>query len=109
MDQQTIDEGKTLGIVSYLTFFGTIIAIFFNLEKKNPFTNFHIRQMLGLIIMLISSNVIEKYVNSWLGTILWAITFLSWIYAIFYAIKGETKLIPYIGERFQQWFKNLGN
>ncbi|WP_452224734.1 DUF4870 domain-containing protein [Lacinutrix chionoecetis] len=109
MEKRIVEEGKTLGIVAYLTFIGTLIAIFLNLEKKNPFTNFHIRQMIGLIVMLIVSNVVEKYVNSWVGSILWLITFASWLYALIYAIKGETKLIPFIGEKFQQWFYNLGN
>lgn len=109
MDEHTINEGKTLAIVCYLTFVGTLIAIFLNVEKKNPFTSFHIRQMIGLIIMLIVSNIVEKYINSWLGTVLWLITFASWLYSLIYAIKGETKLIPYIGEKFQQWFYNLGN
>jgi len=28
MNQNTIDEGKTLGIVAYLTLFGTLISFF---------------------------------------------------------------------------------
>ena len=109
MNQQTIKEGKTLAIVCYFTFVGALIAIFLNLEEKNPYTSFHVRQMVGLIIMLIFSNVVEKYVNSWTGTIIGTITVGCWIYALFYAIKGETKLIPLVGEKFQQWFHNLGN
>ena len=107
MDKQTIKDGKTLAIVSYFTFVGLIIAIIMNLEKKNPFTTFHVRQMLGLIIMLIFSNVVEKYVNSWLGTVFWVITFVSWLFGLFGAIKGEGKLIPVIGPMFQDWFKNI--
>lgn len=105
--QNTIKEGKVLAIVSYFTFIGLLIAIVMNLEKRNPFTSFHIRQMFGLIIMLIISNVTEKYVDSWLGTIFWIITFISWIYGLYYAVYGEYKEIPYIGGKFQQWFKNI--
>ena len=107
MTDQTIQEGKTLAIVSYLTFVGLIIAIIMNLEKKNPFTLFHIRQMLGLIIMLISSNIVEAYVNSWLGTSFWIITFVCWIFGMFHAFNGEAKPIPYLGEKFQEWFRNI--
>ena len=107
MTEQTIKEGKTLAIVSYFTFVGLIIAIIMNLEKKNAFVFFHARQMLGLIIMLISSNIIEKYVNSTLGSIFWAITFVCWLYSLFYAIKGEVKLLPLIEDKFQTWFKNI--
>lgn len=108
MDQHTIEEGKTLAIVSYLTFIGTLIAIFLNLEKKNRFTNFHIRQMVGLILMLIVSNVVERYVHSWTGTMLWFFTFASWLYALIYAFQGEAKAIPIVGEKFQEWFAKLG-
>jgi uncharacterized membrane protein len=107
MSTDTIQQGKTLAMVSYLTFVGLIIAIILNLEKKNPFTYFHIRQMLGLIIMLIVSNVTEKYIDSWLGTSFWIITFLCWLFGLYYAFKGEYKEIPYLGNKFQEWFKNI--
>lgn len=107
MQDSTIKEGKKLAIISYLTFVGLIIAIIMNLEKRNPFTLFHIRQMLGLIIMLLFSNLVEQYVNSLLGTAFWIITFACWIFAIYYAIKEEYKPIPVFGEKFQEWFKNI--
>jgi len=108
MNNEVIREGRTLAVICYLTFIGALIAIFMNLEKKNPFTNFHIKQMIGLIIMLIVSNTIERFINSSLGTILWIFTFASWLYAIIYAIMGEMKLIPFLGEKFQIWFAKLG-
>ena len=107
MDKQTIEDGKTLAIVSYFTFIGLIIAIIMNLEKKNPFTTFHIRQMLGLIIMLIFSNVVEKYVNSWLGTAFWGFTFISWLYGMYWASRGKNEPIPILGPMFQDWFRNI--
>lgn len=107
MDNQTIENGKTLAILSYFTFVGLIIAIIMNLEKKNPFTYFHIRQMLGLIIMLIFSNLVEKYVNSWIGTAFWVFTFFSWLYGLYWALKGKEEPIPIVGTMFQEWFKNI--
>lgn len=107
MKDQTIEEGKTWAIVSYFTFVGLIIAIIMNLEKRNTFTWFHVRQMLGLIIMLIFSNLVEKYVNSWMGTAFWAFTFFSWLYGLYWALKGKAEPVPVIGKIFQDWFKNL--
>ncbi|HLV39197.1 hypothetical protein [Xanthomarina sp.] len=107
MIDQTVQEGKTMAIISYLTFIGLIVAIIMNLEKKNPFTFFHVRQMLGLIIMLLFSNLVEEYVNSLLGTSFWIITFVCWLFGIFYASKGQAKPIPVLGEKFQEWFKNI--
>ncbi|RIA09836.1 putative membrane protein [Flavobacteriaceae bacterium MAR_2010_72] len=105
--QDTIKEGRTLAIVCYFTFVGLIIAIIMNLEKRNPFTFFHARQMLGLIIMLLVSNVSEKYINSWLGTVFWTITFVAWLYGLYTAYKGEQKPIPVVGDYFQDWFRTI--
>lgn len=107
MTEQEIHEGKTMAIVSYFTFIGLIIAIIMNLEKRNPFTYYHARQMLGLIIMLLVSNVTEKYVNSWLGTTFWIITFSCWIYGLYTALIGVSKPIPVIGDMFQDWFRKI--
>ena len=107
MQTSTIKDGKKLAIISYLTFVGLIIAIIMNLEKRNPFTLFHIRQMLGLMILLIFSNLVEQYVNSLLGTAFWIITFTGWILALYSAIKEQYKPIPVFGEKFQEWFKNI--
>ncbi|MFB9052273.1 DUF4870 domain-containing protein [Formosa undariae] len=107
MIDQTVNEGKNLAVISYLTFIGLIIAIIMNLEKRNPFTSFHIRQMLGLVIMVIVANMIEKYINSWLGTMFWFLSAAGWLYAFYYVIKGQMKPIPYIGEYFQEWFRNV--
>lgn len=108
LEEDTINDGKTLAIISYFTFIGTLIALVMNIDKKNPFIAFHVRQMLGLIMMLIVSNVTEKYIDSWFGTGLWAVTFICWLYGLLYAIRGEYKPIPYIGDKFQEWFKNIG-
>ena len=107
MEAHIKQEGKSMAIVSYLTFVGLIIAVIMNMDKKNPFTSFHIRQMLGLIIMLIFSNLVEAYVNSWLGTVFWVITFVSWLFGLYHAFKMEAKPIPILGEKFQEWFQNI--
>ncbi|WP_400078560.1 hypothetical protein [Winogradskyella sp. R77965] len=102
-----IKDGKLWATISYITPIGLLIAISMNLEKKNPYVFFHARQMIGLIILVIFSNICEKYVNSWFGTALWFITFIGWLYSLFFAIKGEYKLLPFLGHYFQDWFKNL--
>lgn len=107
MQNSIIKEGKTFAIVSYLTFVGLIIAIIMNSDRKNPFTSYHIRQMLGLIIMLLFSNLVEKYVNSWLETVFWIVTFVAWLFGLVHAILEQYKPIPFLGDKFQEWFKNL--
>ena len=47
MDQNTVEEGKQMGIIAYITLIGTLIAFFTNQDKRNAFTSFHIRQALN--------------------------------------------------------------
>lgn len=101
------NRSKALAILAYFTFVGLIIAFIMNLEKRDRFIFFHIRQMLGLVLMLIISNVIEAYVNSIFGSILWVITFLFWLHGLITAIKGKSTEIPFIGNYFQSWFENI--
>jgi len=51
MENTTTDEGKTIAIIAYLTLIGFIIAIVMNSSKKSAFASFHIRQMLGLMLL----------------------------------------------------------
>jgi len=53
------------------------------------------------------SNVSEKYINSFLGTTFWIITFVCWLYGLYTAAKGESKPIPVIGDLFQDWFRKI--
>lgn len=64
MEQNTVEEGKTIAIISYITWIGTIIAFIMNNDKKNPFASFHIRQMVGLsILSIVNSFIIARYVD----------------------------------------------
>lgn len=101
------NRSKGLAILAYFTFVGLIIAFIMNLEKRDRYIFFHIRQMLGLILMLIVSNVTEAYVNSLIGSALWVITFICWLYGLTSAIKGKSSEIPIVGQYFQSWFENI--
>ena len=46
----TIEEGKSIAITSYILIIGVLIAMSMNSENKNSFASFHIRQALGLFI-----------------------------------------------------------
>ncbi|WP_242205014.1 hypothetical protein [Aestuariivivens insulae] len=108
MTEQEINEGKTMAIVSHITFVGLIIAIIMNADKKNTYTAFYNRQMLGLIIMLFIAQITDKYINGTLGYILWLISAISWLYSFISIIQNKVKPLPYVGEKFQQWFANIG-
>ena len=110
MTEQTIEEGKKLAIVAYITIFGPIIAYFLNNDKKNDFSSFHIRQGLGLWIMfLLLGRVISSF-DSWVISSSFYLSFtVLFIYGISSAISGKTQQVPLVGALFQKIFSNIGN
>lgn len=105
MNKNTVEEGKTIAIIGYFYVIGLIIAFVMNNEKKNEFAAFHFRQSLGLSIttLLLGAVSLNWFIASFVGAIL----FILWIIALFSAIQGQTKPIPYIGVYFQEWFAKI--
>ncbi len=113
MENKTVEEGKTIAIISYLTLIGLIIAFVMNNDKKNDFASFHIRQSLGIfvisIIIFVFFFILAFIVYiPFLSTIVNLCIVVLWVLGFIGAIQGEKKLIPVIGEHFQKWFKNVG-
>ena len=108
MENQTVNEGKTAAIISYLTIIGTIVAFIMNNDKKNSFASFHIRQMIGLfLLMMINKYLIIAFLGSTAGWIAGAFIIILWVIGFIGAVKGEEKVVPVIGEQFQNWFKGI--
>lgn len=102
------NDGKTIGIIAYITLIGWIIAIVMNSSKKNEYASFHIRQMLGLILLSIVISILTININLGLfGTILSVLLLVLWVIGFVGAIQGERKLVPIIGKNFQEWFKGI--
>lgn len=109
MENTTVSEGKTIAIISYITWIGTLIAFIMNNDKKNSFASFHIRQMIGLSIFSIANSlIIGKYVNFYIAGIINLLLFILWIIGFIGALQGEEKKIPLFGDMFQDWFKSVG-
>lgn len=106
--ENNIEQGKQTAIVSYLTFIGTVIAIFMNNESKNTFASFHIRQSLGIFISWFALGYFVSYFDNWgVSSGFYLFIFILWIYGFVGAIQGEQKLVPIVGEFYQKLFKNL--
>ncbi len=109
MDKNTVDEGKTLALVAYLTLIGTLIAFFMNQDKRNSFTNFHVRQALGLGLLYIAIGYIISSLDSMMVSMsFWIFFSVLFLYGIFGAITGKANKIPLLGDLFQKLFKSLG-
>lgn len=105
----TVSEGKTIAIVSYITLIGLIIAFVLNNDKKNTFASYHIRQSLGLgifaiVIMIVGFIPYIGWIINLIGSLL---LFVLWILGIINAANGEEKPLPIVGNQFQEWFKNI--
>ncbi len=102
-------EPKTVAIISYLFLIGFIIALVINSSNKSSFASFHIRQMLGLIagsFVLGLCNIIPI-----LGQIAWLVgsifLFVLWLIGFMGALNGQEKVVPVLGDKFQEWFKGI--
>jgi uncharacterized membrane protein len=104
---------KTMGIVAYMTLIGWVVALVINGNKQGEekaFTAFHLRQMLGLIILSIAINLgsaILMFIPfiGWLAQIsLFMMLFIFWLIAVVGASNGETKELPLIGGSIQSLF-----
>lgn len=104
-----IEKGKNAAIVSYITIIGSVIAIFMNQdENKSEFASFHIRQGLGIFLTFFLLGYPIGYFNSWMVTsAFWLFIFILWIYGFLGALSGEKKLVPLVGEFYQNLFKSL--
>ncbi|MBT8317052.1 MAG: hypothetical protein HKP59_05460 [Lutibacter sp.] len=108
MNDQTIHEGKTIAIISYITWIGTLIAFIMNNDKRNAFAAFHIRQMIGLsVFSLANTFIVARYGGAWASGIIGVGLFVLWMIGFVGAIQGEEKRIPLVGDLFQDWFRNI--
>lgn len=102
MEQSTIDEGKTIAIIAYVTLIGTLIAWFMNKDKNNEFAKFHIGQALrawiaGIVISIIATILVMVTGMGVLGYL----TYAGWVLAILgliNAINGKMEKIPLVGD-----------
>lgn len=102
-----IEEGKTMAIISYITFIGTIIAYLMNNDKKNSFAAFHIRQNIGIVLLYLINGFVIGRISGMLSWIVGVFILVIWIIGFIGAIQGEEKKVPLLGDMFQDWFKGV--
>jgi len=108
MNNQNIQEGKTMAILSYITWIGTLIAMIMNNDKRNSFAAFHVRQMVGLTLFSLANTfVVGQYVDGLTSSIITIGLFVLWVIGFIGATQGKEKKIPLVGDLFQDWFKNI--
>lgn len=116
--QQTASEaeGKTAGIVSYLTIIGWLVAYFaMHKDKKTSIGSYQLRQTLLLHLSSIIVGIIINilYYSMAIGAMFYIsgliniVFFILWLIGIIGAANGQKKPIPLIGERAQGMFPSI--
>ena len=102
-------DAKTKAIVAHLTPIGWIIALVINMSQKEELASYYIRQTLGIFLASFVLGILNSIPV--LGWIIWAvggvILFIFWLMSLIWAISGEMKPVPWVGNLFQDWFKSL--
>lgn len=103
------NEGKNIAMISYITIIGLIIAFVMNNEKKNEFAKFHIKQSLGLALTGLALGIIGMIpILGWLVYITGIFVLLYlWIVGLMNAINSKEKTVPFLGDKYAEWFKNI--
>lgn len=100
--KQVLSDGKNVAIIAHITLIGWIIALVMNNGNKNELASFYIRQMLGLMIISFLLYFIPH-----VGWVLNLGLIALWVISLIGALEGQKKLVPIVGEYFQDWFKSL--
>lgn len=116
-------EDRTAAILSYITIIGFIVAIVLHSSKKTALGAFHLRQVLGFIVVGIAvwiAVAITSFILAFipvigpiLGFLIWAALglggFVLWLMGLIAAIQGKQTPVPVIGAPIQKWFANTFN
>ncbi len=102
-------DAKSKAIISHLFGIGWLIALILNMNHKEEYASYYIRQNLGLIICVIVLKIVG-YIPI-LGPVIWIaggiLVFVFWLLSLIWAIQGEMKPLPWIGLKIQEWFKSF--
>ncbi len=109
MEQTTTDNGKNIAIIAYITLIGWIIALVMHNNNKTALGAYHIRQMLGIMLLGLALSILNMLLDIYiLGLIIQVGLLVLWILGLIAAVQGEKKPVPLLGEQFQQWFAGIG-
>ena len=106
LDEQNVDnttggdsanDDKIIGILSYLGILWIVAYILYG-KKKSEYNLFHLRQGLGIFIVVIANMIIGRIpVIGWLSMFIGIAVLVFAIMGIIGAAKGEQKELPLIG------------
>lgn len=93
------DMVKIVAVLSYITVFGWLIALFLYGDHKSSFARFHLRQSLGLIL----TGAMLAFIPL-IGWLLCVGVIIAWCLGVFHAINGQRRFLPIVGKFYQTHF-----
>lgn len=102
-------EGKNIAVISYITIIGLIIAYVMNNDKKDALAAYHIKQSLGLAATGLALGIVGMIpILGWIINILGIIVLLyMWVMGLMNAINEKESPVPFLGEKYKEWLKNI--
>lgn len=109
IQKATSSDGKTIAIISYLTIIGLVAAIIMNNKEKTALGQFHIRQSIGISVTGMALGLL-RFVPGIGGiaiSIVGLLLLIALILGLMSAFSGQRKPLPFIGEKYQEWFNMI--
>ena len=95
-------NARLVGVLSYITIFGWIVAIILHNNNRSGFGAFHLRQSLGLFLTGIALSWIPL-INFVAGIIV--LIFL--LVGLIYAVQDQETTVPFVGGFYQRIFSGI--
>lgn len=108
-------KGGTLAILGYFTPIGWLLAYSLHRKEGNSLTVFHLRQSLGLHLLVLALFPIRLLflqvpyggpVRA-LVDLLWAALAIAAVQGLIHAYEGRERPLPLIGEFIQEYLRSL--
>ena len=100
-------NSKAKAILAHITIIGWVIALILNMNNREEFASYYIRQYLGIMIAALLGYLVLTMISGTLAMVWGVIVLVVWLMSLIGAISGKQNETPVIGHFFQGWFKGL--
>ena len=102
-------DPKVVAILSHVFYIGWLAALILNSSNRSRLGSFYIRQTLGIYLLSVASSVVMIIpILGWIaGFMGYALVILLWFISLVGALNDEEKVVPVLGEQFQEWFRSI--
>jgi hypothetical protein len=102
-------DAKTKAIIAHIPYIGWVIALVINMNQKEEYASYYIRQTLGIYLagFLIGFFKIIPFIGYLFVLAGGMVVFIFWLMSLIWSITDVMKPVPVLGDKFQEWFKSL--